>query len=143
MSGVAAAGRRSSRMATGVEGSSALDLGDRTGYRSSSAAGSDSPEGDWWMAYPARGAAGSERSALPGRKPRAFCAFPFDSLGMVPGDLLLDRSPGSGIVARAWEALSGTSTTTSSAALGNGARRPPARGRPSDGQFFAPDHADS
>lgn len=43
---------------------------------------------------------------LPGRKPLAFCAWLFDLLGMAPGDQLVDLFPGTGVVTRAWEALS-------------------------------------
>jgi hypothetical protein len=56
---------------------------------------------DWLSAQPAR--LGGE---LPGRKPIAFCAWLFDLLGMVPGDLLADLFPGSGAVGQAWEELS-------------------------------------
>lgn len=52
---------------------------------------------DWLRAAPARG--GGE---LPGRKPIAFCAFLFDALGMLPGDLLDDLYPKTGVVSRAW-----------------------------------------
>lgn len=52
---------------------------------------------DWLRAMPARGG-----GSLPGRKPLAFCAFLFDALGMLPGDELDDRFPGTGIVARSW-----------------------------------------
>jgi hypothetical protein len=61
---------------------------------------------DFLVAHPARGAAGCERAELPGRKPLAFCAFLFDSLGMRPGDELVDLFPGTGIISRAWAALS-------------------------------------
>lgn len=56
---------------------------------------------DWLRAQPARG--GGE---LPGRKPLAFIAWLFDCLGMLPGDQLEDLFPGTGIVGRAWAALS-------------------------------------
>lgn len=56
---------------------------------------------DWLSALPAR--SGGD---LPGRKPLAFCAWLFDCLGMVQGDTLDDRFPGSGIVGRAWRELS-------------------------------------
>lgn len=56
---------------------------------------------DWLRAMPARGG-----GDLRGRKPLAFCAFLFDALGMAAGDELADLYPGTGIVGRAWEALS-------------------------------------
>ncbi len=56
---------------------------------------------DHLRALPARGG-----GTLPGRKPLAFCAWLFDLLGMQPGDQLVDLFPGTGVVARAWEALS-------------------------------------
>jgi hypothetical protein len=56
---------------------------------------------DWLCAQPARGG-----GSLPGRKPLAFCAFLFDALGMLPGDELDDLFPGTGVVSRAWAALS-------------------------------------
>lgn len=48
---------------------------------------------DWFSAQPAR-----RGGDLPGRKPLAFCAFLFDALGMLPGDVLDDLFPGTGIV---------------------------------------------
>ncbi len=57
---------------------------------------------DWLSAQPARGG-----GALPGRKPIAFCAWLFDSLGMLPGDELVDLFPGTGVVGRAWAEASG------------------------------------
>jgi hypothetical protein len=56
---------------------------------------------DWLRAMPARG-----WGDLPGRKPLAFCAWLFDCLGMVSGDVLDDLFPGSGAVARAWAEVS-------------------------------------
>lgn len=56
---------------------------------------------DWLCAQPARGG-----GSLPGRKPLAFCAFLFDALGMLPGDEFNDLFPGTGVVSRAWAALS-------------------------------------
>ena len=61
---------------------------------------------DWLLAAPARGG-----GSLIGRKPLAFCAFLFDSLGLVAGDELVDLYPGTGIVARAWANLCGSSAT--------------------------------
>lgn len=61
---------------------------------------------DWLRAKPAIG--GGE---LMGRKPLAFCAFLFDALGLIPGDELVDLFPGTGIVARAWANLCGSSAT--------------------------------
>lgn len=49
---------------------------------------------------------------LPGRKPIAFCAFLFNALGMLPGDELVDLFPGSGMVGRAWRALSPRTSAT-------------------------------
>jgi hypothetical protein len=43
---------------------------------------------------------------LMGRKPLAFCAWAFDLLGMVPGDLLVDLFPGTNAIGRNWEELS-------------------------------------
>lgn len=57
---------------------------------------------DWLRAMPAR--LGGE--TLMGRKPLAFCAWLFDLLGMAPGDTFVDLYPGTGVVTRAWEALS-------------------------------------
>lgn len=70
--------------------------------RGSVVGGRQRPPGvrDFLSAQPARG--GGE---LPGRKPIAFCAWLFDLLGMLPGDTLIDRFPGSGIVGRAWQEL--------------------------------------
>ena len=59
---------------------------------------------DWLQAMPAR-----HGGTLPGRKPLAFCAWLYGLLGMVPGDELIDRFPGTGIVGRAWRFLSSTS----------------------------------
>jgi hypothetical protein len=56
---------------------------------------------DWLAAQPAR-----HGGTLPGRKPAAFYAFLFDSLGMLPGDDLFDAFPGTGGVARAWAYVS-------------------------------------
>lgn len=56
---------------------------------------------DWLRAYPARGG-----GTLPGRKPLAFAAWLFSLLGMAPGDELDDLFPGTGIIGRAWAALS-------------------------------------
>ena len=56
---------------------------------------------DWLRAQSARG-----NGTLLGRKPIAFCAWLFDCLGMIPGDNLVDLFPGTGIVARSWQALS-------------------------------------
>jgi len=56
---------------------------------------------DWVRAYPARG--GGE---LMGRKPLAFCAWLFRALGMLPGDDLDNLFPGTGVVGRAWSAVS-------------------------------------
>jgi hypothetical protein len=60
----------------------------------------------------ARGAGTAGRRDAAGRKPLAFCAFLFDSLGLVDvdgrpidaGDELHDLFPGTGIVGRAWAA---------------------------------------
>ena len=59
---------------------------------------------DWLQAMPAR-----HGGTLPGRKPIAFCAWLYGLLGMVPGDELIARFPGPGIVGRAWRFLSSTS----------------------------------
>jgi hypothetical protein len=61
---------------------------------------------DWLRAKPAIGG-----GTLPGRKPLAFCAFLFDALGLEAGDELVDLFPGTGIVARAWSNLCGSSAT--------------------------------
>lgn len=53
---------------------------------------------DWLSAQPAR-----FEGTLAGRKPVKFCMFLFDCLGMLPGDELVDRFPGTGIVARSWD----------------------------------------
>jgi hypothetical protein len=37
-------------------------------------------------------------------KPQAYCWWLFDALGAKPGDELVDVFPGSGAVARAWDA---------------------------------------
>lgn len=68
---------------------------------------------DWLCAQPARGG-----GTLPGRKPIAFCAFLFQQLGMLPGDSLDDLFPGTGVVGRAWAAMS-------QAALGDAAESLP------------------
>ncbi len=56
---------------------------------------------DFLSALPAR-----REGTLPGRKPIAFCAWLFGCLGLQPGDELVDLFPGTGIVSRAWGALS-------------------------------------
>jgi len=61
---------------------------------------------DWLRAKPAIGG-----GDLMGRKPLAFCGFLFDALGLVVGDELVDLYPGTGIVARAWSNLCGSSAT--------------------------------
>lgn len=55
---------------------------------------------DWLRAMPARGG-----GDLIGRKPIAFCAWLFESLGMLPGDEFEDLFPGTGVVRRAWESV--------------------------------------
>ncbi len=52
---------------------------------------------DWLSAQPARG-----NGTLLGRKPIAFCAWLFQTLGMVEGDFFVDLFPGTGVVARSW-----------------------------------------
>ena len=47
-------------------------------------------------------------SRVTGTKPAAFCRWVFDLLGAAPGDTLDDLFPGSGAVARAWAAYSGS-----------------------------------
>ena len=42
-------------------------------------------------------------TAVPGRKPEAFCFWLFEVLGMERGDELADLFPGSGAVTQAWE----------------------------------------
>jgi hypothetical protein len=49
---------------------------------------------DWLSAKPARGG-----GDLPGRKPVRFCTW---LLGAAPGDELVDKFPGSGVVTRSW-----------------------------------------
>mgnify|MGYP000863056214 FL=1 len=56
---------------------------------------------NWLSAQPAR--FGGD---LPGRKPLAFCVWMFGLLGMAPGDTLDDLFPGTGVVGRAWAAVS-------------------------------------
>lgn len=56
---------------------------------------------DWLCAQPAR--FGGD---LPGRKPLAFVTWMFGLLGMAPGDTLDDLFPGTGVVGRAWAAVS-------------------------------------
>jgi hypothetical protein len=56
---------------------------------------------NWLSAQPAR--FGGD---LPGRKPLAFCTWMFGLLGMAPGDELDDLFPGTGVVGRAWAAVS-------------------------------------
>lgn len=58
---------------------------------------------DALITSPARG----DDSNLPGRKPRRFCQWLFQLLALQPGDDLIDRFPGSGIVGRVWLASSG------------------------------------
>ena len=62
---------------------------------------------DWISAQPARGG-----GSLMGRKPLRFCAALFAWLGMAPGDELDDLFPGTGIVGRAWAALSTAGDTS-------------------------------
>jgi hypothetical protein len=79
---------------------------------------------DWMRAHPARGG-----GVLKGRKPIAFVAWLFDCLGLVPGDELLDRYPGTGIVGRAWsDASSRTSRDASPRAPGDASPLPAADG---------------
>jgi hypothetical protein len=56
---------------------------------------------DWLKAQPAR-----HGGDLPGRKPMEWCMWAFDLLGMLPGDELVDKFPGTGGIGRAWEYLS-------------------------------------
>lgn len=72
---------------------------------------------DWLCAQPAR--FGGE---LAGRKPLGFCTWMFGLLGMQRGDELDDLFPGTGIVTRAWEAVS------------RGAPGDASRAAPSDGR---------
>ena len=44
------------------------------------------------------------KARVPGEKPRAFCFWIFDLLGLQPDDDLHDLFPGSGAVSEAWEA---------------------------------------
>ena len=60
---------------------------------------------DFLYAQPARGG-----GTLVGRKPIAFVAWLFGMLGARAGDTLVDVFPGTGIVGRAWEELSGSSS---------------------------------
>lgn len=62
---------------------------------------------DWLSALPARGG-----GTLPGRKPIAFCAFLFRALGLLPGDELVDKFPGTGIVSAAWAEVTRQATVT-------------------------------
>lgn len=55
---------------------------------------------DWLSAKPARGG-----GTLPGRKPIKFCSWLFDCLGLLVGDELVDKYPGTGVVTRAWREL--------------------------------------
>ncbi len=75
---------------------------------------------DWLCAQPAR--FGGE---LAGRKPLGFCTWMFGLLGMQPGDALDDLFPGTGIVTRAWAAVS------------RGAPGDASRAAPSDGRRLA------
>jgi hypothetical protein len=50
------------------------------------------------------------RRGLVGAKPDAFCRWLFAAMGLRPGDELHDLFPGSGAVARAWEAWSAQGT---------------------------------
>ena len=45
------------------------------------------------------------KKGLCGAKPRDFCFWVFDLLGMKPGDELVDVFPGTGIVGRCWEEM--------------------------------------
>ena len=56
---------------------------------------------DSLIAYPARFG-----GTLPGRKPLVFCAWLFHAMGMLPGDVLDDMFPGTGVVGRAWKEMS-------------------------------------
>lgn len=56
---------------------------------------------DWLRAQPAR-----YGGDLIGRKPLAFCAWLLDCLGWLPGDTLIDKFPGSGVVGGVASALS-------------------------------------
>jgi len=47
-------------------------------------------------------------SSLPGRKPRKFCTWLFELLGMAAGDELVDKFPGSEMVTRCWRAANGS-----------------------------------
>jgi hypothetical protein len=50
------------------------------------------------------------RRGLVGAKPDAFCRWLFAAMGLRPDDVLHDLFPGSGAVARAWEAWSAQGT---------------------------------
>lgn len=43
------------------------------------------------------------KSQITGQKPRQFCYWLFELLGLQPGDEFVDMFPGSGAVSRAWE----------------------------------------
>lgn len=43
------------------------------------------------------------KKGLAGAKPRAFCYWLFELLGMMPGDTLVDMFPGTGAVTRFWQ----------------------------------------
>lgn len=75
---------------------------------------------DWLRALPARSGGN-----LMGRKPIAFATFLFKTLGMQPGDTLVDMFPGSGMVTRAWKSLS-DSWSRETLATAQPKRAPPA-----------------
>lgn len=88
---------------------------------------------DWLSALPARGG-----GDLMGRKPLRFCCWLFDLLGLQPGDELVDLFPGTGIVGRAWAAVSSGALgdvsglledEASPRGIGDGSRRYPDDGR--------------
>lgn len=71
---------------------------------------------DALVALPARGG-----GTLMGRKPLAFCAWLFSTLGMLPGDELVDLFPGTGVVGRSWLELSRGAGARSSSDASRGA----------------------
>lgn len=58
---------------------------------------------DWVHALVAQPIPSNPGLIVPGAKPKAFCVWLFDLLGMEPDDELTDLFPGSGAVSHAWE----------------------------------------
>ena len=86
-----------------------VDLGDASGRPGDDASSAGSPRRVDSLVYAAR-ARTTDPGRVVGAKPATFCRWIFDLLGALPGDEFVDVFPGSGGVARAWQAFAGGET---------------------------------